>query len=219
MTLTEHHHIFTLFGNILDYPTPALTGQAQRCAALLRPINPTAAGRLLEFAEFARSTDLGQQEEVYTATFDINPACTIFAGYMLFGESFDRGKFLVRLQQRYRERGFEWGRELADYVPVILRFLATLSPEEELAQNLIDKCLSPVLGQMAGSFEAEAAHPNPYSSVLRALLDVLAPLVKAPLDESMLAANARTGMQDRVQPFLGNRIQPQWETQQTQPTY
>ena len=36
----------------------------------------------------------------------MNPACYIFAGYILFGESFNRGKFLVRLQKEYRERAF-----------------------------------------------------------------------------------------------------------------
>jgi len=93
---------------------------------------------------------------------------------MLFGESFDRGKFLVRLQERYRERDFVWGNELADHIPVILRFLGRLGPDEELAQNLLDKCLVPVLRLMNNNFKPDDAEPvNPYAAVLQTTLAVL----------------------------------------------
>jgi len=198
--------IFTLFGDLLDYPTPALADQAQECAARLLLDAPEPSNRLVDFMEFVHVTEPGYLEEIYTGTFDVNPACYIFAGYMLFGESFDRGKFLVRLQERYRERGFEWGRELADHIPVILRFLGTLQPGEELAQNLIDKCLLPVLQKMRSNFDPDAARLNPYAGVLRALIEVLLPLAQEPLALAQLVVDGPAGMRDREQPFLGERV-------------
>jgi nitrate reductase delta subunit len=195
---------FTLFADLLDYPTPALAEQARECAARLLREQPTPAHRLYEFMAFAENTQLGQLEEIYTGTFDVNPACYIFAGYMLFGESFDRGKFLVRLQERYRRRGFDWGRELADHIPVIFRFLGTLEPGDDLPQNLIDKCLLPVLQKMHSNFEADTI--NPYAGVLRALIEVLQPLAREPLDLSLLVVDGPAGMRDREQPFLGERV-------------
>lgn len=198
--------IFTLFGDLLDYPTPALSEQAQECTARLLLDQPEPANHLHNFTEFVRTARLGRLEEIYTGTFDVNPACYIFAGYMLFGESFDRGKFLVRLQERYRQRGFEWGRELADHIPIILRFLGTLAPHDELAQNLIDKCLLPVLRLMVRNFDPDATWFNPYAGVLWSLIMVLEPLAHEPLDLSQLAVNGPAGMRDREQPFLGERV-------------
>jgi nitrate reductase delta subunit len=207
------HPIFILFGDLLDYPTPALAEQARACAARLMVEYPAPAHRLYQFMAFVEDTPLGRLEEIYTGTFDVNPACTIFAGYMLFGESFDRGKFLVRLQERYRQRGFAWGRELADHIPVILRFIGRLEPGEDLAQNLIDKCLLPVLQKMHSNFEADTN--NPYAGVLLALIEVLLSLAREPLDLSQLTVAGPAGMRDREQPFLGERVhslaQPQLE--------
>ena len=213
MNTTAQQRIFTLFGKLLDYPTPALAEQAKECAARLLLDRPEPAQQLYDFSAFAEHTQLGMMEEIYTGTFDVNPACYIFAGYMMFGESFDRGKFLVRLQERYRERGFKWGRELADHIPVILRFLGTLDGNEALAQNLIDKCLLPVLQKMHSNFEPDTN--NPYFGVLRALIDVLKPLAQEPLDLMQLVVEGPAGMRDREQPFLGDRVnglvQPQLE--------
>lgn len=203
---TPHQPIFTFFGDLLDYPTPALAEQARACAARLLPGQPAPAYRLYDFMTFVEDNQLGRLEEIYTGTFDVNPACYIFAGYMLFGESFDRGKFLVRLQERYRQRGFAWGRELADHIPVILRFLGRLEPGDDLAQNLVDKCLLPVLQKMHGNFEAGTN--NPYAGVLLALIEVLQPLAREPLDLSQLAVDGPAGMRDKEQPFLGERVHP-----------
>lgn len=175
---TALQHIYRLLGELLDYPTPALVDQTRECMDRLESASNltglTDLSGLASFLEFVETTNLGRLEEIYTGTFDVNPACYIFAGYMLFGESFDRGKFLVRLQERYRERDFEWGNELADHIPVILRFLGQLDPDEELAQNLVDKCLVPVLRLMNNNFKPADPEPvNPYAAVLQTTLTVL----------------------------------------------
>jgi len=171
---TTLQQTYCLLGEMLDYPTPALASQTCECITCLSSAGFAETELLTSFLEFVDNTDLGQLEEIYTGTFDINPACYIFAGYMLFGESFDRGKFLVRLQERYRERDFEWGNELADHIPLILRFLSQLDPDEELAQNLVDKCLVPVLRLMNNNFKPDDPAPvNPYAAVLQTVLAVL----------------------------------------------
>lgn len=173
MRTTPLQQIYLRFGDLLDYPGPELAHQARACAELLAREVPTAAHRLGPFLEAVEQTPLGRMEEIYTGTFDVNPACYIFAGYILFGESFKRGKFLVQLQERYRERGFSAGNELADHMAVIFRFLATLDPNEDLARELRETCLVPVLQQMNAGFKPDTAQPNPYASVLRAILTTL----------------------------------------------
>lgn len=165
--------IYMSFAELIDYPGADLADQARECVGQLKQDHPEAAEQLERFLEFAESTPLGRLEEIYTGTFDLNPACFIFAGYLLFGESFKRGKFLVGLQQRYKERGFSVGPELADHLSVMFRFLATLEVEDVLAQELLEDCLLPVLQRMNANFKHDNENPNPYAGVLKVILNVL----------------------------------------------
>jgi len=165
--------IYAHLADLLDYPRADLLAQARLCAALLAQDDPQAARQIQDFVAWAEKTPLGCMEEIYTGTFDVNPACYIFAGYLLFGESFHRGKFLVRLQAEYRQRGFSPGNELADHLAVMLRFLSTLGADEILAGELVTDCFLPVLHKMYANFAKGNQKPNPYRHVLRAILTVL----------------------------------------------
>lgn len=163
--------IYFHFSNLLEYPQPSLADSARQCAELLARDHPEAAGRVRAFLDCAGSTPAGRLEEIYTGTFDVNPTCTIYAGYQLFGESYKRGEFLVRLKQKYREHGFAEDKELADHLAVLFRFLAGLDEENILAQELIEDCLVPALRKMNGSFECDSR--NPYAHLLGAAMAVL----------------------------------------------
>jgi len=169
----DEQRIMLCFGRLLDYPSPQLAEQARDGAGWLRQSHAEAAAQLDLFLAFVERTPLGQLEELYTGTFDLNPACYIFAGYMLFGESFKRGQFLVGLQERYAERGFSCDNELADHLAVVFKFLATLEPDDVLAGELTNDCLLPVLKKMNANFERDSKKSNPYAHVLRAISHVL----------------------------------------------
>lgn len=166
--------IYELLSELLEYPNPDLMQSARQCAGLLASESPGAAVQIERFLALAEETPLGQLEEIYTGTFDVNPSCTIYAGYQLFGDSYKRGEFLVGLKRRFRQQGFSEGNELADHLAVLLRFLGRLDPKETLARELVDDCMVPALEKMNGSFpEASAKNVNPYACVLRAVASVI----------------------------------------------
>jgi nitrate reductase delta subunit len=183
MTMNNpQQEIYQCFGTLLDYPEPELLEQARNCAGWLDQQGyQQAATHIRNFAEYVEnSASMGYLEEVYTATFDVSPACFIFAGYLMFGEGFKRGKFLVRLQEKYAERGFSAGNELADHLAVIFRFMATLDSDEVLARELVEDCLIPVLQKMNANFKIdEPGESNPYVQVLRAILMTLEHIMQA----------------------------------------
>ncbi len=166
--------IYHLLSTLLEYPRPDLVDSARECARLLAPRSPEAASQIERFLALAERIPPGRLEEIYTGTFDINPTCTIYVGYQLFGESYKRGEFLVELKERYRQRGFFAGNELADHVAVLLQFLGRLDPKETLARELTEDCLLPALQKMNGSFpEPSTDNVNPYASLLRAVGSVV----------------------------------------------
>jgi len=163
--------IYRCFSQLLDYPTPNFVEQIRTSIDLLKADYQEAAVQLEKFLSFVESTPMGRLEEVYTGTFDINPACHIFAGHILFGESFKRGAFMAKLEEEYQERHFDKGKELTDHIPVLLRFLATLDSNDTFANELIKDCLIPVFQKMNANFKDESS--NPYAPVLEIALVLL----------------------------------------------
>ncbi len=160
-----YHH----FADLLTYPGADLAAAARRCAALLAAAEPEAAAAVARFGTWAEATPSGRLEEVYTNTFDLQPVCCPYVGYHLFGESYKRGAFMVKLKEEYRRHGFDAGNELPDHLCVVLRFLALVT-DEALGKDLIAECVMPSLAKMVAGFGASA---NPYTELLRALLSLL----------------------------------------------
>ncbi|SMQ79822.1 respiratory nitrate reductase chaperone NarJ [Bacillus sp. OV166] len=77
--------------------------------------------------------EMGQKklQELYVETFDYKEKTSLYLTAHELGDSRKRGAALIKLQKRICEGGFEYeGKELADYIPMLLELLA-VAPEEE----------------------------------------------------------------------------------------
>jgi len=166
---SENKQLYICFSQLLDYPTADLAKQTQTCIDLLQINQAQAAEQMTKFLSFVESRELGYLEEVYTGTFDVNPACHIFAGHLLFGESFKRGAFMAGLEEEYKEHGFDTKVELSDHIPVLFRFVS--SSNSDFADDLLKDCLIPVFEKMNANFKDDSL--NPYMPVLRTVSLVL----------------------------------------------
>lgn len=193
--------LFQGFARLLEYPQPGLVEAARECEALVSLVAPSsasdeqrgreAAALLHAFRTFSEVTPLGRLEEVYSSTFDLDPACHPYVGYHLLGESYKRSVFLLELKARYRAQGFDVPEnELPDHLAVMLRFLAA-NDEASLTDELIREALLPALDRMTGRVKSEgydeegASGPperqgpdHPYRGVLDALRLVLRGLLR-----------------------------------------
>lgn len=172
MKVGQRQQIYQLFSQLLNYPSSNLVQQVRTTIDLLEKDYPQATEYLNKFLDFAEKKPLSTLEELYTGTFDVNPACHIFAGHLLFGESFKRNTFMAELAVEYEKRGFDTENELVDHIPLLLRFLSSeLDPEETMANELLSECLIPVFETMNNNFKDDST--NPYMPVLRGTLIVL----------------------------------------------
>ncbi|HJX12631.1 MAG TPA: molecular chaperone TorD family protein [Dehalococcoidales bacterium] len=165
----ETGQLCRLFADVLDYPGAALVTSAEDCAAGLKASHNGAAEAMQSFADFARSQPPGAMEELYTQTFDVTPANTLYIGYHTFGETPRRSVFLVRLQEAYQSHGFSGGTELADHLSVLLRFLS-VARDREFAAPLVRDCILPVLEKMEKSFPKDRPGYGPAVGSLRRFL-------------------------------------------------
>lgn len=110
-----------------------------------------------------------EMEELYTRTFDIQAIAYLDVGYVLFGEDYKRGHFLVKMQALQQECGNDCGTELPDHLPNILTLLPRMADRRE-AQDLVGKLVLPAIDKMVEGF---GDHGNVYLDVLKSVSAVL----------------------------------------------
>lgn len=159
--------IYQLLADMLDYPSPRLPEQISECVALLPP---EIAPAMQDFYAFAEQAGDAETEELYARTFDMRTECSLYVGYHIFGDDHRRGLFMAKLREEYRTHGYSDGGELPDYLPVVLRYIATCESDDVIAE-LISECVLPAITKARQTLEAER---HPYTPLLQAVSAVLA---------------------------------------------
>jgi nitrate reductase molybdenum cofactor assembly chaperone NarJ/NarW len=167
---TVERAILSDFAELFAYPRGDVARIARHCLELLGPGHP-AAPALEDFAAWAALVDRGEIEEVYSATFDLDPTCAPYVGWQLCPDPERRNLFLSELSAVYSREGFRPREELADHVSEVLRFLA-VARDEEARLTVLREALAPAAERMASSFEPPF---NPYRWLLDALAAHVAP--------------------------------------------
>jgi nitrate reductase delta subunit len=152
---------FGVIAKALQYPRP---GQFE---ALQREWRGLPSGdfkkELGRFLERIEPLSLGEWEELHTRTWDLNPQAIPYVGFHRWGESYQRGNFMSRLNREMAALNVERKGELPDHLAPVLRYLeVTNSPLPEVMENLL---LS--LKAMSESLK-KAERDNPYRWLLNA---------------------------------------------------
>jgi nitrate reductase delta subunit len=195
-------HRYQLLAELLEYPGPGTVALAERCRAMVVGASAEAAASVEAFGLYAASADERELEELYARSFDFSPAHSLDLGYQLFGESYKRGIFLVKVQAAVKAHGVDRASELADHLPVVLRLLTKLEASE--ARSLADEAILPSVAKILGAF---ADPTNPYRMLLeatRALLCAdfaITQIQSIPEDRPM----AVPGMEPSGPPLAANR--------------
>lgn len=171
-TATVLHDVLA---GLLSYPAAGFHAQVAAAPAEIRPVCAPAADRLAAFAAFVERQPVSELEELFTRTFDINPACSLEVGWHLFGERYERGDFLVRMRTHMRALDLPESSELPDHLGHVLPVLGRL-PREEAEAFAAQSCL-PALDKMCEAFGPE---PHPYLDLLEAIRTAVRILHTAP---------------------------------------
>ncbi len=151
-------------GALFRYPDEDYLGVARQCHGALAAVEPDTAARLEPFLEQLERLSTEAQQELFTATFDLNPSCALEVGWHLFGENYERGAFLVKMRQQLTRFGLPDSGELPDHLSLVLAVLGRMPAEE--AEEFAGACLLPALGKMRANL---AGKSNPFESVLDAI--------------------------------------------------
>lgn len=148
--LNEH---YILLSELHKYPDEGYKAKVQACQLMLEQKYPDAAAEMKPFTEYISNCTLDQQQELFTKTFDVQPICYLDLGYVIFGEDYKRGTFLVNMQKEQSLIGNDCGTELSDHIGNILTFMAK-SDNTDFKTELVYRIVIPALEKMIAEFES-----------------------------------------------------------------
>jgi nitrate reductase delta subunit len=154
---------FSILAEAFRYPAP---GRLGRLRQLAEQMQNSSAHRLLDkFIVLVQSLSLGEWEELYTSALDLNPSAAPYLGFQTWGESYQRGEFMARLNHELARLSVDTDGELPDHIIPALRYLdATVEPLPELLA-----IFEPAVRRAAAALRKSDAD-NPYNLLFEAAL-------------------------------------------------
>ena len=181
--------LLKLIAVLLDYPQDELWahGDELRQAVDDPALSPARRAALLGFIDDLIATEPMEAQERWLGLFDRGRSMSLLLFEHIHGESRDRGQAMVDLLATYRKAGFELGaKQLPDYLPVVLEFLAT-QPVSEVRDWL---------GHTAHILELLAARSQERQSPYAVLIEALVEIAKGRVDLDLLRRRVATEERD-----------------------
>ena len=181
----------------LRYPETRSMAERGELVSLAESLPPgRATDDLRSFLAWWASQEPVALQRAYVETFDLHRRCSLYLSYYLYGDRRQRGQEFVRLKRLYESAGFRLaGRELPDYLPLVLEF-AALEPSTGaavLAQSRVG------LELLRGALHAA---DSPWAAVVDAVTATLPTLDRAGMAlVRRLAAEGPPGEQVGLEPY------------------
>lgn len=190
--MVNNREHYTLLAKLFNYPTEKFIGDVRENIDFLKENYPEAANELQIFFEYMNHCSLDEQQELFTKTFDVQPICYLDLGYVMFGEDYKRGAFLLSMQTEQLKIGNDCGTDLPDNLCNVLK-LMTISSDKDFIEDLTWRITIPCVKKMIAEFamarvdmkmkvlrkmhraiiQEELNHGNVYKNSFTTLLEVL----------------------------------------------
>lgn len=158
--------VFSVLAKAFEYPSP---GYLETLEQQVQSLDDDRVKRLLQafLAKIGRLS-LAEWEVLYTETLDLSPSVAPYVGFQTWGESYQRGEFMARLSQVYREAQVDQQGELPDHLLPVLKYLAV---EAQPLPELLE-VLEPALERMVATLHKREPG-NPYLDWFEACREAL----------------------------------------------
>ncbi len=183
---------YSLLAKLFKYPGEDFMFHLKENQDFLDRLYPEAGKELQLFSEYMNHCSPDGREELFTKTFDVQPICYLDLGYVMFGEDYKRGAFLLNMQVEQQKINNDCGTDLPDNICNVLNLMA-ISEEDTFIEDLVWNIFIPCVKKMIGEFNSarvdlkmkilrkkhraiiqeELNHGNVYKNCFMALLEVL----------------------------------------------
>jgi|AntRauTorcE11898_2_1112593.scaffolds.fasta_scaffold04757_5 nitrate reductase delta subunit len=189
----------TLLSRCLDYPTADLRDNLDSVRDLFAelPVADNTRAGLQRFVDHMTGQSLIACQTQYDGLFERGRSVSLHLFEHVHGESRDRGQAMVNLLNEYHEAGLELSeKELPDYLPLYLEFLATQG-NDNLKAGLQE--VAHIIGLVACRLDER---DSPYAALFYALLEISE--AKVPL------AELRTQAAEEAPDYTQEALDKEW---------
>lgn len=144
---------YKLFAEVFKYPTAPTADKIKECQLFLDRNYPNAGEEFKRFSSFIANSTADEIEEIYAKTFHIQAICFLDLGYVIFGEDYKRGEFLVNMKAEQRDHNNDCGEELSDNLANVLTLLP-IHTNEDFVNELAVMIIVPALKKMLEEFDS-----------------------------------------------------------------
>lgn len=188
----KNRNHYSMLANLFRYPDDDFIFHLNENQDFLNEFYPAAGKELQPFSDYMNHCQPDNRMELYTKTFDVQPICYLDLGYVMFGEDYKRGAFLLNMQEEQSKINNDCGTDLSDNICNVLT-LMTKSEDVDFVEDLVWRIFNPCVKKMIAEFNSarvdmklkilrkmhraiiqeELNHGNVYKNCFTALLEVL----------------------------------------------
>lgn len=144
---------YSVLAQVFKYPSDELPDAVKTGEKMVAEQYPTALDNYQKFANWQSTSDRYRVEEIYAKTFHIQAICYLDLGFVLFGEDYKRGEFLVNMKQEQAAANNPCGDELPDNLVNVLTLMPKLR-DAEFRNELAVRVLMPAVQKMLDEFKS-----------------------------------------------------------------
>lgn len=159
---------YTEIADLFRYPSKESALHIDRCLDIVAENYSKCTNQFLTMQKHLKTKTLTDLQEYYIKTFDVQAVCFLDVGYVLFGEDYKRGDFLVLIKNEQEKVNNDCGVELADHLPNILTLLPKMK-DDMLREELVISLIIPALEEMVLQFRGIK---NVYCDMISALIQI-----------------------------------------------
>lgn len=196
--MKDLNHYAALAG-IFRYPSEGLKEHCPVWKSVILSYDLLLVTKIEPFITLILDKPLSYHQEYYTATFDVQATCYLDIGFILFGEDFKRGIFLMQMKDEQTKAGNDCGTEMPDHLPNILTLLPRIK-DAEFAEELIVSLLIPAVHEMILKF---GNNNNIYKGLLEMLLRIMeTDCPDSAFEEFRISLQGKTWQNENMPPMM-----------------
>lgn len=144
---------YNLLSELFRYPSENFLEKLLECQSLVDTNYPEAALQLQIFTDYMSNCNADEREEIYTKSFDVQSICYLDLGYVIFGEDYKRGAFLLHMQSEQKRINNDCGFDLSDNICNVFTLMAK-SDDEDFVNELTVEIIIPAVKKMIAEFQS-----------------------------------------------------------------
>ncbi len=142
---------YSALAKLFDYPDEGYYDNVSQAISSLGDAYEETKVELEKFLKLL-PLEIYEVQELYSKSFEVQAVTSLDVCYVLYGDDYQRGVILVKLNQEHQKVGNDCGVELGDFLPNLLRLIPKMQ-EKDVRDELVSMLIAPSVEKMLDEYQ------------------------------------------------------------------